>query len=142
LSENRNSDLADYRANRAKECLAEAEVLLQSGHFAGSVNRSYYAIFNSLRAILALRGVDFKKHSGVISYFQKEFVKTGFFAMKISDYVQEAFALRQEGDYQDYAVVSRQDAKIQLKQAGTVFDAAKKYLARDGQIEPSTRSPA
>ena len=33
------------------------------------------------RLILALDGVDFKKHAGVISYFQREYVKSGVFDM-------------------------------------------------------------
>lgn len=42
-----------------------------------SIGRSYYAMFSAVRAILALDGVDYSKHAGVISYFQREYVKSG-----------------------------------------------------------------
>ena len=42
-------------------------------------NRSYYAIFHAIRSVNALDGFDSSKHSGVISHFNQEYVKTGMF---------------------------------------------------------------
>ena len=42
-----------------------------------------YSIFTGVRAVLAKDGIDFKKHAGVIAYFQKEYIKTGEFDKKI-----------------------------------------------------------
>ena len=39
--------------------------------------------FTGVRAVLAKDGIDFKKHAGVIAYFQKEYIKTGEFDKKI-----------------------------------------------------------
>ena len=47
-----------YRLEKAKEDLATAIIDFESGHFSASVNRSYYCIFHSIRAILALDGFD------------------------------------------------------------------------------------
>lgn len=47
---------------------------------------------------LALDGQDFSKHAGVISYFQKEYVKSGKFNKKYSQYISQAFQIRNNSD--------------------------------------------
>lgn len=66
--------LAAYRIDKAKECLRAANFLLEAEEYMAILNRAYYAIFHAVRAIFALEGVDRKKHSGVISYFQQNYV--------------------------------------------------------------------
>ena len=61
--------LAAYRLSKAEDCYLAAKHLYENGLLTDSANRSYYAIFHAVRSVLALDGVDFKKHSGVISYF-------------------------------------------------------------------------
>jgi uncharacterized protein (UPF0332 family) len=129
MSDEKSKTLSEYRLERAHECLADAALLLKNNSFNSSVTRSYYAIFNSLRAILALEGVDFKKHSAVISYFQKEYVRTGAFSNEISDYIRVAFSARNDSDYQDFYSVLEEDAKIQFNNANIVIEAVKKYLS-------------
>ena len=86
-------DLIKYRLSSAKEKLNSAKVLLEAGLYKDSVGRSYYAIFCAIRAVLAVRQVDFSKHAGVIAYFQKEFIKTEVFDKKYSKYLQQAFQM-------------------------------------------------
>ncbi len=62
---------SDYRLEKAKDLLAQAELLLKDKRFDGCVNRSYYTIFSAIRAMLALAGIDSRKHSGVISFFDR-----------------------------------------------------------------------
>lgn len=61
-----------------------------------------YSIFTGVRAVLAKDGIDFKKHAGVIAYFQKEYIKTGEFDKKYSKYLQAAFQIRNNCDYSDF----------------------------------------
>lgn len=91
-----------YRLDNAKEKLESAKVLLDAGKYRDSIGRSYYAIFTAVRAVLAYDKVDFSKHSGVISYFQKEYIKTGKFDVKYSRYLQTAFQIRNSCDYDDF----------------------------------------
>ena len=72
----RNKNLALYRLDRAKELIADARNLYNTGSYKSANNRAYYSIFHAMRAVLALDEVDFKKHPGVIQYFQREYIKT------------------------------------------------------------------
>ena len=47
---------------------------LNEGLYKDSVNRSYYAAFYAVKAVLALSTVDFKRHKDVMGYFNKEYV--------------------------------------------------------------------
>jgi len=75
--------LSELRLSQAKQCLVSAEALLQINDERGAVNRAYYAVFHAIRSVLILEGKDFAKHSGVISYFRKEYIKTGVFSADI-----------------------------------------------------------
>jgi len=88
------ADLVKYRIASANQKLHSARVLLDAGEFKDSISRSYYAIFTSVRAILAIDGVDFGKQSGVIGYFQKEYIKSGLIKVKYSKYLSGAFQIR------------------------------------------------
>ena len=63
-------DLTKYRLELAKERIEISKFMIDNGHYKDSVNRSYYSIFSAIRALLAEKEVDFKKHSAVISYFR------------------------------------------------------------------------
>lgn len=69
-------DLAFYRLQSAKERLAVAEDLFKLGHYRDCLSKAYYSLFQAARATL---GLDSRKHSGVISAFNINFVKTGIF---------------------------------------------------------------
>lgn len=56
LSAEEKKALADYRIKKAKEIFEEAKFNFENGKYATSVNRSYYAILNAVRALLILKG--------------------------------------------------------------------------------------
>ena len=77
-------ELAEYRIERAKEMLDAAKGNLEIGQFKTSLNRSYYAIFHAMRAANILKGFDSSKHSGVIAFFNKEYLKEGIYTIPIT----------------------------------------------------------
>lgn len=121
-------DLIKYRLSSAKEKLTSAKLLLEAGLYKDSVGRSYYAIFSAIRAVLAIRQVDFSKHAGVIAYFQKEFIKTEIFDRKYSKYLQQAFQIRNCCDYDDFFIISKQDAEEQYERAAELLAVIEKYI--------------
>lgn len=120
--------LSQYRFSRAKEVLRDAETLLNQDSFSSSVNRSYYAIFHALRAVTALDGFDSSKHSGVIAYINREYVKTGIFEKRLSKILDTAFRLREKADYDDFFIISIDAAKEQLLKAEEVICMVQPFL--------------
>lgn len=121
-------DLTIYRLERSKEFLQDSKSLLDTGGFMGSINRSYYAIFTTTRALLAENEIDFKKHSAVISYFRQNYIKTGIFEVTLSKYIGDAFKFRNDCDYEDFVIVSREDAETQYQHAVEFYETIKNYL--------------
>ena len=91
-------------------------------------NRSYYAIYHAIRAVLALDGIDMKKHSGTIGEFRKLYVKTGIFSEDDSNIIGDAFEIRTDADYDDFFVVSINDIKEQIKEAELFVNKVEQYL--------------
>lgn len=124
------NDLAKYRLNRSKEDLKTAEDNYNEKSYRASVNRSYYAIFHALRSVTALDQFDSRKHSGIIAYINQNYVKTGVFDKSFSKMVDSAFRLREKADYDDFYIVSEEEAKIQLNKAKTIIDEVESYLVQ------------
>lgn len=121
-------ELSSYRLNMSEEKLRSARILLDAGQYKDSIGRSYYAIFSALRAVLAKDKVDFSKHAGVISYFQNEYLKTELFDKKYSKYISSAFQIRNNCDYDDFFIVSKEEAIEQYEHAYELYEAVKKFL--------------
>ena len=121
-------DLSVYRLNMAEEKLRSAKILLDAGQYKDSIGRSYYAVFSALRAVLARDKVDFSKHAGVISYFQREYLKTELFDKKYSRYISSAFQIRNNCDYDDFFIVSKEEAVEQYEHACELYEVVIKFL--------------
>lgn len=94
--------LSKWRLEKAENTFLEGDQLLKLGSYNGAINRYYYAAFHAARALLATENLDSAKHSGVISLFNREFVKTGVISKKASKTLSFIFTLRSEADYDDF----------------------------------------
>ncbi len=95
-------ELAKYRLDKAKMDLSSAELNFQNQFFSQSINRSYYSIFHSVRALLSFDKFDSKKHSGIISYFNKYYIKTDKIEKEYSGILMSAERIRINTDYNDF----------------------------------------
>ena len=121
-------ELAKYRMERAKEMLEAAEGNLEIRQYKTSINRSYYAIFHAMRALNILKGFDSSKHSGVIAYFNKEYLKTGTLDKALSVIIKNSSFLREKSDYDDFFIASKKEAAAQVSEARRFLEAAEGYL--------------
>lgn len=117
-------DLSKYRIDKAYDLLSQSEILFKNQKYDGSINRSYYAIFNAIRSLLALVKLDSSSHAGVLSFFDRYFVKTGIFQKEFSKIAHAAFDSRQDYDYEDFYVPTKEQAKKQLEDAKLFIEEA------------------
>ncbi|AZT90554.1 HEPN domain-containing protein [Caldicellulosiruptor changbaiensis] len=120
--------LSFYRLEKAKEDLKAAKVNYENGLYKASINRSYYAIFHAIRAVNAINKFDSKRHSGVIAYFNQHFIHTEKFSKELYKIVASAFKLRERCDYDDFYMVSRDQAENQLKNAEFFIKEVERFI--------------
>ncbi len=124
--------LIRYRLSQARESLEEAKLLLNGGMSLRSVmNRLYYALFYAVLALLQEKKIGTSKHSGAISAFDKEFIKTGIFDKDLSKTLHHAFDLRQKGDYVEQADIVKGDVDKLLPKAIDFVDKVEHYLLEE-----------
>lgn len=117
------NELAKYRKERAKEMLEAARENLRIGQYKTSLNRSYYAIFHAMRAANILKGFDSSKHSGVIAFFNKEYLKENILDRNLAVIIKNSSFLREKSDYDDFYVAAKKDVERQLEGAVTFLHA-------------------
>lgn len=120
--------LSKYRLEQSKENLEEAEALFNINKFKGASNRAYYSIFHAIKAILALEQTDFKKHSSVIAYFNKEYISNEIFSKELGKRVSEARFFREKSDYVDFYIVTKEECQAQIDTARLMIENAEKYI--------------
>lgn len=121
-------ELSKYRFECSVEALEDAKIMFENGRYKNALNRAYYAIFHALRAVNALDGFDSSKHSGVIAYFNQNYVKTEIFGKEISKMIKLASENREQADYLDFFVASKEAAEKQIDCAELVQRSIKDYL--------------
>lgn len=120
--------LSQTRLNIAKERIEFADEILALGDYKTVANRSYYAVFSAIRAVLALDGFDSKKHSGIIAEFRKNYIKTGLLPKELSPVIDALVEIRQGSDYDDFYVVSKVEVEEQLENAKVFIIEVEKFL--------------
>ena len=120
-------ELSKYRFERALKTLETSKQIIAMDTNA-SANRSYYAIFYALLAVTSLDGFEASKHSSVISYFNRNYVKTKIFSGKASDLIRTSFRIRTNADYGEFYTVSTASAQIQINSAETIISMIRPYL--------------
>jgi uncharacterized protein (UPF0332 family) len=122
--------LIEYRLEQAEESLEASKILLEKQLIRPSINRSYYAMFYSVLALLATRKKETSKHSGAIALFDREFVKTGILSKGFSRFLHDAFDLRQRSDYAIGHNPAEEDGKRTLDQALSFVTEVKQLLLK------------
>lgn len=107
-------ELSKYRFECSVEALEDAKIMFENGRYKNALNRAYYAIFHAPRAVNALDGFDSSKHSGVIAYFNQNYVKTEIFGKEISKMIKLASENREQADYLDFFVASQKSCRIRM----------------------------
>jgi uncharacterized protein (UPF0332 family) len=126
--------LLQYRIQQAYETLHEADILFAQSALRGTVNRSYYAMFYALLALLSTRQLGSSKHSGALSLFDREFVKTGVFSRELSRVLRKAFEYRQTYDYGETVIIDSTIAQNTLNDAKMFITAIETYLCVEGYL--------
>lgn len=120
--------LSDIRLEHADECISAAKSLLQSENYKSAANRAYYTIFHAMRAVLAFDKIDMKHHSGIIAEFRRLYIKTGVFDVELSKIISVLSDSRNDSDYDDFFIVSKEEVIEEIHYAELFLNAIKEFL--------------
>jgi uncharacterized protein (UPF0332 family) len=95
-------DYINYRLQRAKETLKEAEMLIDNKFWNTAVNRMYYACFYAVSSLLIKHNIESSTHSGTRQKFGEFFVKPGIIEKHFGKHFSDLFEKRTKGDYNDF----------------------------------------
>ncbi len=123
-----SKELANHRLEQAKEELEDAKMLYNANRFKGANNRAYYSIFHSIKAILALEPIDFKRHKDVLAYFNKNYIHTEIFDKTLGRKISTANAIREDSDYDDEFIVNPDVTKQQIDTAEELISLVENYI--------------
>ncbi len=124
-------DLIDYRLGEAHEALRDAELLLDARRYRAAANRLYYAAFYCAIAVLLSRHLEYSKHSAVIGFFDREFIRTGILPREYSRTLHRAFSERQQDDYMPFVEVIPDELAQLLADVRTMLAGVSEYIKKN-----------
>ncbi len=125
-----SKELASHRLEQAREDIVASEMLYNGKLYKSANNRAYYAIFHSIRSVLALEPIDFKRHKDVIAYFNKNYVNTNVFPRTIGRRIAIASQVREDSDYDDEFIVKPENTLLQIETAKELIKLVEKYISK------------
>ena len=120
-------ELIEYWLKRSDETFDEAKVMMETDHPHGCANRLYYACFYAVTALLLSKNLSSSKHSGVISLFNKNFVKPGIIPVELGKFYSRLFEGRMESDYGDWV-------ELETEINAEDFDLAQSFINKIVEI--------
>ena len=102
--------------------IEEAFVLFQMEHYLSVVNRLYYSVFYLACAYLSEAEIEAKTHSGTKTKFHEYFIKSGKVEKKFGKLYDRLFDERNDSDYGDFEVISKEDAKDLLDETQKILE--------------------
>ena len=116
--------LVQYRLDRAREALAEAVLLLDSGHANTGVNRLYYACFYAVSALLLTKGLTAPRHSSLRTLFHQHLIRPGLLPLGQGHLYDRLFDQRQRSDYVDLVHFDVHEVRAWYGEAQAFVEAA------------------
>ena len=128
-----SKELSRHRIEQAREELEASKMLYKTKFYKSANNRAYYSIFHSIKAVLALEPIDFKRHKDVTAYFNKNYVNTEIFPKKLGHKIAEAVTIREDSDYDDEFIVKPEETEKQINTAEELLTLVEEYVNSDNK---------
>lgn len=125
------SELIAYRREKARETLKAARILLEAESLFSAVNRTYYAMFYEVIALLSLHDLSSSKHSGVRALLNEHFVKTRIVSVDSGRFYSKMFEFRQKSDYEDFISFEREKVTEWVNKAESFIDELEARIEQD-----------
>jgi len=120
--------LVSFTLERAKDDLTYARKCIEENNLKFAVDRAYYTIYHSVRAVLFLDQKDLKEDSEILDYFYRHYIETNLFPPDLYKLISGVQRIRNLNGYDDIYAVSADETERQIESAKLIYDAAEKYI--------------
>lgn len=128
MNREEKSRLIRIRLAKAEESYQIAEEMY-ADHPAFSINRYYYALYYAISAVLVFTTSESKSHKGIITAFNKELVKPGYFNKDDGRLLMKVFQWRTKSDYDDSQEYTVEDVATIRLPVGKLLIKLKEHAA-------------
>lgn len=111
---------------KSRKALKTAKNNFNNDDYETASSKAYYAVFHIMQA--ALKKLTYSKHSGVISGFSREFIKTGIFPKDFSKKIRGLLQDREISDYSYSFTVETAEAQQDIEVAEEIVKVVESYL--------------
>lgn len=119
---------------KAERKLGVARTLLTGGHYEDAISRAYYSMFLSTEALLSTKGLVAKTHTGLLTIFSQQFVKTGIIGDNYYRMIAKSKDLRENGDYDAFFEPTLEETERVINDTEKFLTRIKEVLGRDGYL--------
>jgi len=109
LKKTDREEVVKFRLEKARNTLAEVPVLIENKFYRTAANRLYYVCFYAVTALLINDAFETHTHSGVKTLFGLHYIKGNIIEKSFGKMYQKLFNLRQDGDYEDWFEIDKED---------------------------------
>jgi uncharacterized protein (UPF0332 family) len=124
-------EYVQYRLQRARDTIAEVQLLINNKLWNTAINRMYYACYYAVGALLMKNGVHTSSHSGARQKFGQIFVKTGKIERNLARHYTELFEKRHKGDYNDFFDFDEETVRSLYPTSQKFVDAIETILVQE-----------
>lgn len=103
------NEMITYRMKRAKETFDEIQVLIENEFWTTAINRTYYACYYAVSALLLKNDITTLTHSGTRQMFGLHFIKENKITKDLGKFYSDIFDMRHTGDYDDFVDFTEED---------------------------------
>lgn len=114
---------------RAEQSIEASRQLYEAGFYDFAASRAQYAAFYAATALLLSEGLEYSKHSAVISSIHQRFVKSGRLSREQGKQLNWLFELRSIGDYGGIEHVSGEQAEEPIAAAKEFVQVIQELIA-------------
>ena len=119
LTEEEKKQIIDYRLEKSKRTLEDAQKVIELKMWVTAANRLYYAAYYAVSALLISNNINTKTHDGIIRMFNQHFVYTGKIDRELARQYNSLYTMRLTGDYGDCFDLQENDVLPLVKPAQT-----------------------
>ncbi len=128
LSKEERQQLIEHYVEKAQETVEDIRFFIENEKLVVAVNRIYYGIYYVLSALAVKYQFSTSKHTQLLGWFNKNFVKENKIERKYAKYIQEAFEKRMKADYELFVKFTKADVNDLFGKMKEIISEIKQLL--------------